>query len=80
MTVATVIYYSGYHPYTLKKMYTARTPHEKKDQHRFFFWYKKENRAWISDTLKRVNKIELVDKLLGSKGKVKKLESQKTGK
>ncbi|MDP6053913.1 MAG: YgiQ family radical SAM protein [Candidatus Latescibacteria bacterium] len=69
MTVATVIYYSGYHPYTLKRMYTARTPNEKRDQHRFFFWYKKENRDWIYNTLKRANKIELVDKLLGKSRK-----------
>ena len=69
MTVATVIYYPGYHPYTLKRMYTARTPNEKRDQHRFFFWYKKENRDWIYNTLKRANKIELVDKLLGKSRK-----------
>jgi len=44
MTVATVIYYSGYHPYTLKKMHTARKKKEKLQQNMFFFWYKKENR------------------------------------
>ena len=43
MTVATVIYYSGYHPYTLEKMKTPKTKKEKDEQHRFFFWYKKEN-------------------------------------
>ncbi|MCB0409429.1 MAG: YgiQ family radical SAM protein, partial [Flavobacteriales bacterium] len=37
MTVATVIYYSGYHPYTLKPIKTPKTEKEKKDQNRFFF-------------------------------------------
>ncbi len=37
MTVATVIYYSGYHPYTLKPVYTAKSKYEKAEQNRFFF-------------------------------------------
>ena len=58
MTVATVIYYSGYHPYSLKKVYTARTDREKREQNRFFFWYKRENRHWIRQTLERLNKFD----------------------
>ena len=65
MTVATVIYYSGYHPYTLKKVYVPKTKKEKDEQHRFFFWYKKENRNWIRNTLGKVNQNDLVQKLLG---------------
>ncbi len=65
MTVATVIYYSGYHPYTLKKVYVPKTKKEKDEQHRFFFWYKKENRNWIRNTLGKVNRNDLVQKLLG---------------
>ncbi len=64
MTVATVIYYSGYHPYTLKKMYTARTAKEKQEQNRFFFWYKKENLHWIRETLVRLNRNDFLNKLL----------------
>ncbi len=64
MTLATVIYYSGYHPYTMKKVYTARTKAEKQDQNRFFFWYKAENRSWIRNTLKQLNKPKLADQLL----------------
>ena len=64
MTVATVIYYSGYHPYTLKKTFTPKTKREKDEQHRFFFWYKRENQAWIGNTLKRLNRNDLLDKLL----------------
>ena len=65
MTVATVIYYSGYHPYTLKKVFVPKTKQEKDEQHRFFFWYKKENRGWIKNTLSKVNRNDLVQKLLG---------------
>jgi uncharacterized radical SAM protein YgiQ len=64
MTVATVIYYSGYHPYTLKPVYTPKSKEEKANQHRFFFWYKKENQGWIKSTLLRVGKPELLKKLL----------------
>jgi uncharacterized radical SAM protein YgiQ len=67
MTVATVIYYSGYHPYTLKKMYTARTAKEKQEQNRFFFWYKPENRHWIRQTLERLGRSELIETLLVDK-------------
>ena len=72
MTVATVIYYSGYHPYSLKKVYTARTTKEKKEQSRFFFWYKWENHQWIRKTLDRLNQSEFADKLLGRTRKFKK--------
>lgn len=64
MTVATVIYYSGYHPYTLKKTYTARSKKEREDQHRFFFWYKKENKDWIKSTLAARGRGDLAKKLL----------------
>ena len=66
MTVATVIYYSGYHPYTLKKTYTPKSKRDKDEQHRFFFWYKKENQAWIRNTLQKLNRNDLLDKLLPS--------------
>ena len=65
MTLATVMYYSGYHPYSLEPVSTPRTAQAKKDQHRFFFWYKKENRAWIRRTLERLRKPGLADALLG---------------
>ena len=66
MTVATIIYYSGYHPYTLKKTYTPISKKDKDEQHRFFFWYKKENQAWIRNTLNKLNRNDLLEKLLPS--------------
>lgn len=51
MTVATEIYYSGYHPYTLKEVRTAITLDEKTRQRTFFFWYKPENKNFIKNYL-----------------------------
>ncbi len=65
MTVATVMYYSGYHPYTLKKYYTAKSKQEKMNQNRFFFWYKKENRDWIKRRLTETKRPDLLKRLLG---------------
>ncbi|GJQ59358.1 MAG: YgiQ family radical SAM protein [Candidatus Scalindua sp. AMX11] len=65
MTVATVIYYSGYHPYTLKKYYTPKSIQERRDQHRFSFWYKKENYDWIKRRLTETKKTELLKRFLG---------------
>ncbi len=69
MTVATVIYYSGYHPYTLEPIYSARTIKEKSEQNRFFFWYKKENRAWIRQKLMALKRPDLLRKLLSPPSK-----------
>ena len=69
MTVATVIYYSGYHPYTLEKIDTPKTAKEKEEQHRFFFWYKKENQAWIRKSLTKIGRYDLLNKLLPNGGK-----------
>lgn len=65
MTVATVIYYSGYHPYTLEKMETAIHSDEKKDQNIFFFWHKRENRDQIKKQLQKLNRPDLEKRLLG---------------
>lgn len=64
MTVATVIYYSGYHPYTLKATKTPKSKKDKDEQHRFFFWYKKENQQWIRNTLSKVGRSDLLQRLL----------------
>ena len=67
MTVATIIYYTGLHPFTLKPVYTAKTRQEKKRQHLFFFWHKKENHQIIRDQLHSMGREDLVDKLIGEK-------------
>ncbi len=74
MTVATIIYYTGVHPYTLKPVYTAKSKAERLAQHLFFFWYKPENRLQIKDKLAKLKRFDMMEKLLGEekrrKGKV----------
>jgi uncharacterized radical SAM protein YgiQ len=65
MTLATEIYYTGYHPYTLEKIYTARTKDEKSAQRQYFFWYKPEFRRQIIHSLQRLKKNDLIKKLFG---------------
>lgn len=65
MTVATVIYYSGYHPYTMQPTYVAKTEKEKQNQHMFFFWHKKEYQQRIKDKLLNKGRGDLVGRLLG---------------
>lgn len=59
MTVATTIYYSGYHPYSLQKIDTAKSEKEKKQQNMFFFWYKREFREQIMTLLRRIHRADL---------------------
>lgn len=63
MTVATEIYYTGIHPYTGEKIFTARSEKEKQAQRQFFFWYKPEMRETIKKELMRLHRPDLLDKL-----------------
>lgn len=65
MTLATVMYYSGINPYTMKKVPVAKTKDEKLSQRKFFFWYQNEYKKDIITALKKAGKSELVDKLFG---------------
>lgn len=74
MTVATIIYYTGLHPYTLRPVYTAKTKKDKQKQHLFFFWHKRENYNQIKDKLKNMGREDLIEKLLIDKKKSVKKE------
>ena len=45
MTVATEMWYTGYDPYTLEPVFSAKTPQEKQAQRQYFFWYKDKPNA-----------------------------------
>jgi len=68
MTLASVIYYSGIHPFTGETVFSARSKQEKLDQRQFFFWYKNENRSSIRKALSRMGKEDLVPRLFGNPG------------
>lgn len=63
MTLATVIYYSGYNPYTMEKVYTAKNKYDKENQRKFFFWYKQEYRNAIRKELEKRGRGDLVKQL-----------------
>lgn len=65
MTVATEIYYSGYHPYTLKKVQTAISLDDKTKQRTFFFWYKPENKTFIKNYLSKAKMFDVMKELFG---------------
>lgn len=66
MTVATEIYYSGHHPYTLKPVETAISLDDKTKQRTFFFWYKTENKNFIRNYLSKHKMEDLKKELFGS--------------
>lgn len=63
MTVSTETWYTGYDPYTLEPVFSAKTPREKQAQRQFFFWYKPEERRAIEQELKRIGRPDLIQKL-----------------
>ena len=63
MTIATEMWYTGLDPYTLKPVFSAKTPREKAQQRQFFFWYKSEERNNIMRDLQRMGRMDLADKL-----------------
>ncbi|MDO4162818.1 MAG: YgiQ family radical SAM protein [Bacteroides sp.] len=67
MTVSTEAWYTGFHPYTLEPVFSARTAREKLAQRQFFFWYKPEERRNIISELKRIGRADLIDKLYGKR-------------
>ena len=69
MTLATDMYYSGFHPYSLRKIQSAKTETEKKRQNIFFFWYKREFKNEIIGILSKLKRTDLVKRLYSNKNK-----------
>jgi uncharacterized radical SAM protein YgiQ len=65
MTLATEIYYTGYHPYTMEPIYTAKTKEEKNRQREFFFWYDPKRRQQVIKQLRQMRRADLIKKLYG---------------
>ena len=63
MSVSTEMWYTGYDPYTLKPVFSAKSQKEKLAQRQFFFWYKPEERPGIERELKRIGRQDLIPKL-----------------
>ena len=76
MTVSTEAWYTGYDPYTLEPIFSAKTPREKLAQRQFFFWYKAEERRNIERELRRIGRADLISKLYSSKNVGKKTNNR----
>ena len=63
MTVSTEAWYTGYDPYTLQPVFSAKTPADKLAQRQFFFWYKPDEQRAIERTLRMMNRPDLIKKL-----------------
>ena len=66
MTVSTTIWATGYHPYTLQPLKTVRHAADKQRQRMFFFWYQKEHQRQIIEELRRINRADLIPKLINT--------------
>lgn len=67
MTVATEAWYTGYHPYTLEPIFSAKSSDEKLNQRQFFFWYRPEMKRTIVKSLQKMNRGDLIDQLYSGK-------------
>ena len=63
MTVSTETWYTGYDPYTLEPVFSAKTPRDKLAQRQYFFWYKPEERRGIEQSLRRIGRPDLIPEL-----------------
>lgn len=63
MTVSTETWYTGFDPYTLEPVFSAKTQREKLAQRQFFFWYKPEERKNIERELIKLGRPDLIRQL-----------------
>ena len=63
MTIATETWYTGFDPYTLEPVFSAKNQREKLAQRQYFFWYKPEERRHIEQSLRRIGRPDLIKKL-----------------
>ncbi len=69
MTLATEIYYTGIHPYTGEKVYTATSKNDKLAQRKYFFWYDPAYRNDITKSLTRLQRPDLIKRLFTHRNK-----------
>lgn len=60
MTVSTETFFTGLHPYTLQPVFTAKEKDEKLAQRRYFFWYDRQYRDQIRNSLRRLHRPDLI--------------------
>ncbi len=59
-TISTCMYYTGLDPYTMEKVYVAKTREEKSAQRALLQYYKPQNQQRIIDILKKIKRTDLI--------------------
>ena len=67
MTLSTEMYYTGIDPSTLRPVYVARTPADKADQRRLFFFYRPDQQRDIIASLRRSGNAQYIPRLFPNK-------------
>jgi uncharacterized radical SAM protein YgiQ len=67
MTLSSVMYYTGFDPYTKEKVYSAKSSEDRNDQRSFLFWYKEENREKLKRRLRKIGREDILQKLFGGR-------------
>ncbi|MCF0196221.1 MAG: YgiQ family radical SAM protein [Bacteroidaceae bacterium] len=65
LTLSTTCWATGFHPYTLERVFTAKSTREKLQQRMFFFWYKPDERRQIESYLRSIGRTDLLKRLFG---------------
>ncbi|MDR2413661.1 MAG: YgiQ family radical SAM protein [Odoribacteraceae bacterium] len=68
MTLATEMFYTRLHPYSMNPVFSARSDTERKQQNVFFFWYKPQLYSQIISLLKKINRPDLIRRLFPTRG------------
>ena len=68
-TISTCMFYTGLDPYTLKEIYSAKTPHDKALQRALLQYYEPKNRALVEEALRKAGRADLIG--LGDKCLIK---------
>ncbi len=66
-TLATTMYYTGIDPVAGRKVHVVRDENERKLHKQLLFWYKPENKKRIIDTLNKLGRRDLVQKIFSKK-------------
>lgn len=80
LTIATEMWYTGYDPYTLEPVFSAKKQAEKLLQRQFFFWYKPEERGNIERALRSIGRPDLINALYKNTNGFNEKRNKKGGK
>jgi len=65
MDIASSMYYTGLDPFTLEPVYSAKKETERRMHRALLQYFKPENRPLIMQVLKKINRMDLMRKILG---------------